>query len=382
MMKIPFNKVYLTGRELEYIQECFERGDISGDGHFTKLVTCLLKECFFIKSLQMTTSCTHALEIAARLIDIKPGDDVIMPSFTFPSTANAVMLLGGKPVFAEIDKETLTISSSDIENKITNKTKAIIPVHYGGIGCEMDKIMSIAKDHRLYVIEDAAQGVNAKYKGKYLGTWGDLGCYSFHGTKNYISGEGGSIAFNFDDEKIIEKAEIIRQKGTNRSQFLKGEVDKYSWVSIGSNFVPSDILMAVLYGQLKELDVIKEKRKKINDFYSNNLSKYIGLGKIKGMTNIPEDRDSNYHLFHILLENEKIRDRVIKRLKEFEISAFTHFVPLHTSKMGQKLGYSTEDLPITEEIGKVLLRLPMYNDMSDEEMKYVMKNLDTIIKEL
>lgn len=381
-MKIPFNKVYLTGRELAYIQDCFSRGDISGDGHFTKLVTSLLEEYFFIKNVQMTSSATHALEIAARLIDIKPGDEVIMPSFTFPSTANAVMLLGGKPVFAEIDRETLTISPRDIENKITNKTKAILPVHYGGIGCQMDKIMNIAKDHRLYVIEDAAQGVNAKYKGKYLGTWGDLGCYSFHGTKNYVSGEGGAITFNLDDEKMIQSAEIIRQKGTNRSQFLRGEVDKYSWVNIGSSFVPSDILMAVLYGQLKELDVIKEKRRKINDFYSDNLSEYLSLGKIKGMTNIPKDRDSNYHLFYILLENEEIRDRVIKELQEFEISAFTHFVPLHTSKMGQRLGYSREDLPITEEIGKSLLRLPMYNDMGDEEMKYVMKSLDTIIKGL
>ncbi len=381
-MRIPFNKVYLTGRELEYIEECFEKGDISGNGHFTKRVSSLLEERFLIKNVQMTTSCTHALEIAARLIDVKPGDEVIMPSFTFPSTANAVMLLGGRPVFAEIDRKTLNINPKDIENKITNKTKAILPVHYGGIGCQMDKIMEIAKDHGLYVIEDAAQGVNAKYKGKHLGSWGHLGCYSFHGTKNHVSGEGGAIAFNFDDDKIIKDAEIISQKGTNRSQFLKGQVDKYSWVNIGSNFMPSNILMAVLYAQLKKLDKIKEKRKEINDFYSNNLSKYIGLGKIKGMTNIPKDRDSNYHLFYVLLENEETRDRVIKRLKEFKISAYTHFVPLHNSNMGQRLGYRAEDLPITNDIGKTLLRLPMYNDMSHEEMDYVIKSLDTIIKEL
>lgn len=382
MMKIPFNKIYLTGDELKYIQECFLRGEISGDGYFTKLVSSLMENKFSVKHVQMTTSATHALEIATRLLAIEPGDEVIMPSFTFPSTANAVMLLGGKPVFAEINRENLNIDPEDIKNKITNKTKAILPVHYGGIGCEMDKIMAIAKDHGLYVIEDAAQGVNAKYKDKFLGTWGDLGCYSFHGTKNYISGEGGAIAFNLDDDELVKNAKIISQKGTNRNQFIKGEVDKYSWVSIGSSYVPSEILMAILYPQLKELDLIKEKRKKINDFYYNNLSKYIGLGKIKGMTTIPEDRDSNYHLFYILLDNERTRNNVIKRLKDFGVLAYSHFVPLHTSTMGRLLGYYSEDLPITQEIGKTLLRLPMYTHMTYEEMDYVVKSLDTIIKEL
>lgn len=381
-MKIPFNKLYLSGNEAKYVNDAINHFYINGDGYYTKLVSSFLEESFNIKKILMTTSATHALEMAAILIGLSPGDEVIMPSFTFPSTANAVMLHGGRPVFAEIKKNTLNIDPLDIETKITNKTKAIIPVHYAGISCEMDKIMNIATKHNLYVIEDAAQGINSKYKNKFLGSIGHIGCYSFHGTKNYVSGEGGAIAINTEDNQLIERSEIIRQKGTNRNKFLRGEVDKYSWVDIGSSYCPSDILMALLYGQLENLDYIKSKRKSIHEYYSQALKAFIGKGLLKHMTFIPEDCDSNYHLFYLIFDNENIRDKVMYKLKALGINSAIHFLPLHSSVMGNKLGYSPKDLPITENTGKCLLRLPMYTDMTDEEIKYVLENLTSILKEL
>lgn len=381
-MKIPFNKMFYSGQEMEYIKDVLEKGQISGDGCYTRYVTSFLENRFNIKKVLMTTSATHALEMAAMLIGLKPGDEVIMPSFTFPSTANAVMLQGAKPVFAEITESTLNIEPKDIENKITHKTKAIIPVHYAGIGCEMDKIMDIARKYNLYVIEDAAQGVNAKYKNKFLGTWGHIGCYSFHATKNYVSGEGGAVAINDLNSDLMEKAEIIRQKGTNRSQFIRGEIDCYSWVNIGSNYVPSDLLMAVLYAQLDQLDYIKFKRKLIYDYYWQHLAPYVKSGIIKRMVTIPQECDSNYHLFYLIFESEKIRDKVIKQLKDKGICAVIHFMPLHSSKMGQKLGYCPEALPLTENTSKCLVRLPMYTNMSEQEMDYVIKSLNIIFKEL
>ena len=330
----------------------------------------------------MTTSATHALEMAAILIDIRPGDEVIMPSFTFPSTANAIMLHGGIPVFAEIQENTLNIDPIDIKSKITNKTKAILPVHYGGISCDMDKIMDIATKNNLFVIEDAAQAVNSKYKNKFLGTIGHIGCYSFHGTKNYVSGEGGAIAINSNNTDLIKRAEIIRQKGTNRNEFLRGEVDKYSWVDIGSSYTPSDILMAILYAQIQNLDEIKEKRKAISDYYNKSITKYIKRGIIEKSTFIPSECESNYHLFYLIFESEKIRDKVICKLREKEIYALTHFMPLHSSKKGIELGYNMGDLPITEKVSKCLLRLPMYTEMSVEEMHYVIVTLIQILEEI
>lgn len=380
MMNIPFNKIYLTGNELELVEEALNMRSVSGDGYFTSKVTLLLEERFSISKVLMTTSASHALDMAMMLIDLQPYDEVIMPSYTFPSTANAVMLRGAIPVFAEILPNTLNIDPDDIERKITNKTKAIVPVHYGGIGCEMDRIIKIAREHNLYVIEDAAQGVNSKYKNKFLGTWGHLACYSFHGTKNYISGEGGALVINTDNKQLLERAEIIRQKGTNRNKFLRGEVDKYSWVDIGSSYTPSDILMAVLYGQLQELDVIKDKRRKIVSYYYENLYKYLDSDLIKGMTIVQENEDLSYHLFYILLENELIRDKVSKRLKECGIQAITHFEPLHSSIMGESLGYSLGDLPITERVSKTLLRLPLYTEMTAQEIEYVVHHLEEILK--
>ncbi|SKC90782.1 dTDP-4-amino-4,6-dideoxygalactose transaminase [Maledivibacter halophilus] len=378
-MKIPFNKIYFTGNELKLIKEALNMESVSGDGYFTSKVSSLLEETFSIPKVLMTTSATHALDIAMMLIGLGPKDEVIMPSFTFPSTANSVMLRGAIPVFTEILPSNLNIDPDDIEKKITKNTRAIIPVHYGGVGCEMDRIINIAEKHRLYIIEDAAQGVNSKYKDRFLGAWGYLACYSFHGTKNYISGEGGALAINSKDEELIERAQIIRQKGTNRNKFLKGKVDKYSWVDIGSSYTPSDILMAVLYGQLQQMNVIKEKRRKIVSYYIENLNKHLKSGSIKGMTTLQKYQDSNHHLFYILLENEALRDKVIKRLREFGIHATTHFEPLHSSFMGQTLGYTLGDFPITERVGKSLLRLPLYTSMTIEEANYVVYRLDEIL---
>jgi len=379
-MKIPFNKTYYEGRELSYIEDAMKRESISGDGYYTKLVASALEKKFIADKILMTTSGTHALEMAAILIDIKPGDEVIMPSFTFPSTANAIMLRGGVPVFAEIERRTLNIDPIDIKSKITDRTKAILPVHYGGISCNMDKILGMATENNLFVIEDAAQAVNAKYKNKFLGTLGHIGCYSFHGTKNYVSGEGGAVAINSNNTDLIKRAEIIRQKGTNRNEFLRGEVDKYSWVDIGSSYTPSDILMAVLYAQIQDLDEIKAKRKVINDYYNKSIVKYIENGIIEQSTHIPSESESNYHLFYLIFESKKIRDIVIAKLRQREIYAFTHFMPLHSSKKGKELGYNAGDLPITEKASNCLLRLPMYTDMSVEEMKYVIVTLIKILE--
>lgn len=378
MMNIPFNKIYLTGNELKLMEKAISIESVSGDGYFTSKVSSLLEEAFSIPKVLMTTSATHALDMAMMLIGLGPEDEVIMPSFTFPSTANSVMLRGAIPVFAEILPNSLNIDPDDIERKITKNTKAIIPVHYGGVGCEMDRIINIAEEYKLYIVEDAAQGVNSKYRDRFLGTLGHLACYSFHGTKNYISGEGGALAINSKNEELIERAEVIRQKGTNRNKFLKGKVDKYSWVDIGSSYTPSDILMAVLYGQLQQMDVIKEKRRRIVDFYIENLCRQLDTGLIKGMTSLHENRDSNHHLFYILLQDEDLRDTVINRLKELGVHTATHFEPLHTSLMGQSLGYTQGDFPITERVGKTLLRLPLYTNMTIEEANYVVQRLKEI----
>ncbi|KPU45314.1 dTDP-4-amino-4,6-dideoxygalactose transaminase [Oxobacter pfennigii] len=378
-MKIPFNKIHLTNKELEYINDALTRGQISGDGHYTRLVENHIKESFNTKRVFMTTSATHALEMAVMMIDIKPGDEIIMPSYTFPSCANAVLLRGAKIVFSEIKEDTLNIDPDDVKRKITFKTRAIMPVHYAGISCEMDKLLDIAAYHNLYVIEDAAHAVNALYKGKYLGTLGHMGCYSFHGTKNYICGEGGALLLNTDASDLYNHASIIRQKGTNREQFLTGKIDKYSWVGLGSSYTPSDMLMAFLYAQLICMNDIKNKRKIIHDYYTVRLSKYVEKKIIRTNT-IPQDCESNYHIFYVLFNDENIRSFAEKQLKKKGIQASNHFVPLHSSPMGLSLGYKTGQLPITEMAGKCLLRLPIYTDMTLNEREYVIDNLEEILK--
>lgn len=380
-MKIPYYKPYHSSKEKEYILDAINKSYISGDGFYTKQVSGFLEQRFGIVRTYMTTSATHALELASLIIDIVPRDEVIMPSFTFTSTANAIILRGGKPVFCDIDENTLNISPKEIENKLTYKTKAIIPVHYGGISCDMDSIMDIAKRNQLYVIEDAAQGVNAKYKGKYLGSIGHMGAFSFHGTKNYTCGEGGALLINTDDEAFMEKAEIVRQKGTDREKFLRGEVGVYSWVNKGSSYSPSDILMAMLMGQLEEMDKITEKRRFIHEYYADVLKNKALKHNIK-LIHIPKECESNYHIFYLVFSNEVHRNYAMRELNSRGICATTHYVPLHSSKMGNSLGYKQDDLKVTEKVSQGLLRLPLYSDMTTQEMEYVAENLIDIMEKL
>jgi len=380
-MNIPFNKAFHTGKEQEFIQDAIRKNHISGDGYYTKLINKFIQEKFNINRALMTTSCTHALDMAAMLIDLKPGDEVILPSYTFVSTVNAIVLRGAIPVFIDIVPSTLNIDSNKIEDKITKRTKAIFPVHYAGVGCEMDLIMDIAQKHDLYVVEDAAQGVNAKYNGQYLGSIGHIGSYSFHETKNYSCGEGGAITINSLNQELIERAEIIREKGTNRSKFFRGQVDKYTWVDIGSSYLPSDILAAFLWAQFQELDNINELRRTIYNRYYETLLPYEERGILR-LPVIPPNCESNFHMFYILLPDENRRNEVIYKLKVKGINSVFHYIPLHSSPMGQQFGYKVGDLPITEDLSSRLLRLPMYAGMTMDEQEYVLENLQSILMEV
>jgi dTDP-4-amino-4,6-dideoxygalactose transaminase len=377
-MLIPFNHPYVTGNELRYMEDVLnsfnEGGHISGDGKYTKLVQDFFQSEFEARKALMTTSCTTALELATYLLKLKPGDEVIVPSYTFSSTVNPVLLAGAKPVFADICEDTLNIDPDEIRKKITSRTRAIYPVHYGGVSCAMDEIMELAQEHDLKVVEDAAQGVNAKYKGKYLGTIGDFGCYSFHETKNYVCGEGGALLINSDDKKIVERAEIIREKGTNRSKFHRGEVDKYTWVDIGSSYLPSDLLAAFLYAQLEKLDEIQNMRMNVWNAYYSALKPFEDAGKIR-LPVVPDYAEHNAHLFYVLFPDEQTRDRTMNHLKGEGIYAVFHYVPLHSSPVGLWLGYRKEDLPVTEEMSGRLLRLPMYAGMREGELEFVVKTL-------
>ncbi len=378
MMQIPFNRPYITGNELKYMKRVMDSldtgGHISGDGIYTKKVQEFFQSRFGARKALMTTSCTTALELATFLLNLKPGDEVIVPSYTFSSTVNPVLLAGAKPVFADIQEDTLNIDPLDIRKKITKKTRAIYPVHYGGVSCVMDEIMEIAQDHDLKVVEDAAQGVNAKYKGKYLGTIGDFGCYSFHETKNYVCGEGGALLINVDDQKILERAEVLREKGTNRSKFYRGEVDKYTWVDIGSSYLPSDLLTAFLYAQMEKLDEIQQLRMHVWNSYYSALKPFEENGTIR-LPIVPEYAEHNAHLFYVLFHDEQVRDHMMKQLKESGILAIFHYVPLHSAPLGLKLGNRKEDLPMTENISGRLLRLPMYAGISEKELNYTLNML-------
>jgi len=380
-MKIPFSKPYITGRELNNIKNILDNIDngwiISGDGAYTKKVNAFLESRFGARKAFMTTSCTTALELATRLLNLKHDDEVIVPSFTFVSTVNPILLVGATPVFAEIHEDTLNIDIEDIRRKISKKTKAIYVVHYAGVACQMDEITELAQEHDLLVVEDAAHGVNAKYKNKYLGTIGHFGCYSFHDTKNYVCGEGGALLINTDDDKILERAEIIREKGTNRSQFFRGEIDKYTWVDIGSSYLPSDILAAFLYAQLEKLNEIQKKRMNIYEAYNRVLPYYEGKG-IR-LPTVPGYAQHNAHLYHILFDKPQDRDRAMVELNARGIHATFHYIPLHSSPMGMKLGCCKGDLPITERTSERLLRLPMYAGMTGEELQYVISVLEEIL---
>ena len=368
MSQIPFNEPFIAGKELFYIAQAVALGNIAGDGHFTMGCANLLEERYGISKVLMMPSCTAALETAAMLCDLQPGDEVIMPSYTFVSTANAVARLGAKPVFVDVRPDTLNIDETLIQAAITDRTKAIFPVHYGGVGCEMDLIMKIASDHDLVVVEDAAQGVNAFYKERALGSIGHLATFSFHETKNYICGEGGALCINAD--RFLQQAEIIRDKGTNRQQFFRGEIDKYTWVDIGSSYVPSEITCAFLYGQLELLDEIAARRREIFEAYRRQLIPLEKVGVVK-LPVVPKHCVTNYHLFYLLVKDRSVRDQLLSYLKSSGIHAVFHYVPLHSSPKGRELGCDVP-LPVTDDVAGRLIRLPLYHGLTaDKRAKVV-----------
>jgi dTDP-4-amino-4,6-dideoxygalactose transaminase len=354
-------------------------GQIAADGEYIKRCCRFFEERFGIFRTLMTPSCTAALEMAATLCDLGPDDEVIMPSFTFVSTANAVARTGARPVFVDIRPDTLNIDESKIEEAITPRTKMIIPVHYAGVGCEMDRIMDTATRHRLRVVEDAAQGVHAYYKGRALGSIGHLGAYSFHETKNYTCGEGGALCVN--DTALLKRAEIIRDKGTNRQQFYRGEVDKYTWVDVGSSYVPSEISGAFLWGQLEQLDAIAERRRQIYTRYVDMLSHLETSGDLR-LPHVPSECQTNYHMFYILVSRRELRDRLIGYLKEQGILSVFHYVPLHESPFGKRLDPRALDLPVTSDLSERLIRLPFFFEITEGEQREVAYHIGRFLKEL
>lgn len=357
MTVIPFNKPYIGGKELWYIAQAHANGQMAGDGGFTKRCQGWLEQSTGCSKALLTHSCTAALEMAAILADIQPGDEVIMPSYTFVSTANAFVLRGATPVFVDIRPDTLNIDETRIEAAITPRTRAITPVHYAGVACEMDTIMAIAQRHRLIVIEDAAQGVMARYKGRALGSIGHLGTLSFHETKNIISGEGGALLIN--DPALVERAEIIREKGTNRSQFFRGQVDKYTWVDIGSSYLPGEIIAAFLWAQMEEAEAITRQRLAIWEYYHQAFELSEQTRRIRRPV-IPDDCKHNAHMYYLLLRDLDDRTRFIKAMSQQGINCVFHYVPLHTSPAGKKYGRTAGDLPVTSHLADRLVRLPMW----------------------
>lgn len=368
MKNIPFNKPYMTGKELFYIAEANFNNRLAGDGPFTKKCHNWLENKIGTPKALLTHSCTAALEMTALLLDIQPGDEIIMPSYTFVSTANAFVLRGGVPVFVDIREDTLNLDERLVEAAITSRTRAIAPVHYAGVACEMDEIMTIAKRHGLKVIEDAAQGVMAKYKGRALGTIGDLGAYSFHETKNVISGEGGALLVN--NLEFALRAEIIREKGTDRSQFFRGEIDKYTWQEVGSSFLPGELIAAFLWAQLEEADRITQERMSCWRLYHELLKPLEEQGLLRRPI-VPEYCEHNAHMYYILLAPEIDRQTVLDTFKRNEVSSVFHYVPLHSSPAGKRYGRSYGDLEVTNKQSESLIRLPLWVGLTFEQQTRV-----------
>ena len=371
---LPFNKPHLTGKETHYIYDAVASLHLSGNGKYTKKCQEFFENKYGFKKCLLTTSCTDALEMAAILIDTKEGDEIIMPSYTFVSTSNAFVLRGAKIVFCDSEKSSPNMDADKIESLITEKTKAIVPVHYAGAACDMDKIMSIAEKHNLFVIEDAAQAIDSFYKGKALGSIGHFGTFSFHETKNIISGEGGMLAIN--DDKFSERAEIIWEKGTNRAAFYRGEVNKYGWVDIGSSFLPSEVVAAFLYAQLEHLDDIQNKRKKHWELYWKNLQELKAYG-----IQLPFYHDyatNNAHMFYLIAESPDQRAAILKHLKENSIHAVFHYLCLHESEF-YKDKHDGRELPRAENFDKCLIRLPLFYDLEEKEIKHVIENLKEVV---
>ena len=366
--RIPFNRPCFEGNEQAYMAQAIANGHISGDGVFTKRCHAFLERELGVARAYLTTSCTHALEMAALLLDIRPGDEVIVPSFTFVSTINAFMLRGARPVFADIRPDTLNLDETQLEHLITARTKAIVPVHYAGIGCEMDTIMAIAERHGIAVVEDNAHGLFGKYRGRNLGTFGCLATQSFHETKNITCGEGGALLVN--DPRYVERAEIIREKGTNRGRFFRGQVDKYTWVDVGSSYLPSDLLAAFLYAQLEARARVQARRKRVWEYYYEHLHEWAGELGVR-LPIVPDHCEQPYHMFYLLLPSLAERQGLIEHMKDRGILSVFHYLPLHLSDMGRRFGGEPGDCPITEDISDRLLRLPFYNDLTEAEQAEV-----------
>lgn len=368
MIKVDFNKPVTVGNEFEYMRQALENVKISGDGVFTKKCHDFLESELGVRKALLTTSCTHALEMSAILLGIQPGDEVIIPDFTFVSTVNAFVLRGAKPVFVDVHPDTLNLDETKLEAAITARTKAIVPVHYAGVGCEMDPILEIANRQDIPVVEDNAHGLFGKYKGKYLGTFGVMATQSFHETKNFSCGEGGALLVN--DLALAERAEIIREKGTNRARFFRGQVDKYSWVDIGSSYLPSDLLAAFLFAQFEQRERIQSHRKNVWDMYNAALNDWAGKNGV-GLPTIPADCEQAYHMFYLLLPNLDLRQKFIMYLRERGIYSVFHYLPLHLSDMGRGFGYSEGAFPVTEQISDQLVRLPFHNELTSADQEQV-----------
>lgn len=371
---IDFNKPYLVGSEFTYIAEAYQQSHISGDGTFTKRSQEYLESCLGAEKVLLTTSCTHALELAALLLDIQPGDEVIIPSFTFVSTVNAFVLRGAKPVFADIRPDTLNLDENLLEGLVSERTKAVIPVHYAGIGCEMHAILKAAERNNLTVVEDNAHGLFGRYHSKPLGSFGSMATQSFHETKNISCGEGGALVIN--DPSLVERAEIIREKGTNRSRFFRGMVDKYTWVDIGSSYLPSDILAAVLWAQLEVSEKIQIHRKHVWDYYQANLAAWAEQNQCR-LPFIPQHCEQAYHMFYLILPDLVTRQRFISHLKASQVHAVFHYLPLHLSEMGIRFGGKPGDCPVTEDISDRLVRLPFHNTITPEEQSRVIEAIQS-----
>ena len=371
-MRIPFNQPFFSGKEFDFIQEAVANWQFSGDGAFTKKCHALLEKQLGIPKALLTTSCTHALEMAALLLDIKPGDEVIVPSFTFPSTVNAFVLRGARPVFIDIRPDTLNLDETKLESLITSCTKGIVVLHYAGVGCEMDAILQVAGRHGIPVVEDNAHGLFGRFKGNYLGTLGCLAAQSFHETKNFTCGEGGALLIN--DSRYIERAEILREKGTNRSRFFRGEVDKYTWVDIGSSYLPSDILAAFLYAQLEAREVIQSKRERIWNYYEEHLRDWAVDYGVQ-LPSVPSHCEQPFHMFYLLLPCLETRQALMTYLNTLEINSVFHYLPLHLSSMGRRFGGKSGDCPVTEQVSDRLVRLPFYNELTEADQVRVVAAL-------
>ena len=374
--RIPFNRPWQSGRELEYMGEALASGRLSGDGPFTRRCAEVLRRDFGLGHVLLTTSCTDALEMSALLLDLQPGDEVIVPSFTFVSTVNAFLLLGAKPVFVDVDRDTLNIDPRLVKEHITERTRAVVVVHYAGVACDMDEITTLAEAHSLVVVEDNAHGLGGTYWGQPLGSFGALAALSFHETKNYTCGEGGALVVN--DPSLLERAEIVREKGTDRSRFIRGEVDKYGWVDVGSSFLPADTLAAHLLAQLESKAFIEGRRRAIWDRYHAALGAWVPDWGIE-LASVPSDRQQAHHMYYMLMPDLASRTQLIDRLKARGIQASFHYLPLHLSSMGRRLGHGVGDCPVTEDVCDRLVRLPFYTGLTPEEQEEVLVEVEAAV---